>query len=329
MIDSYSNPFSGSNAKMLDDKAILNYWCDPFNYKLFTDISEKDIFRSPMNIVFMGGRNTGKTMFLRYWSFQVQLQIARLKKIEKNLNLIDHFKNLGGIGVYIRVDGPLLRSFSGYGFKEENWSAIFTHYFELILAQNYLEIINILKNNGELDEVEIEKNVVPQISKLLQIKGKMDLSNLILQIENLIVEVNEYRGKVPFYNTNFTPSVGFGSQSLSFGIPKILMNCINAFKSDFRIIILLDEYENYLEPQQRIINTLLRFTDSSLMFRIGMRLKGLRTYQMMTNDDFIKEGREYQKVVLEELSLKAKGYNEFLKEIARKRLDNVKVFKRK
>ena len=84
MNDSYRNPFSGVSAANLDDQSILNYWCSPFAYRLFSEIKETDIYEDPNNIVLMGGRNTGKTMFLRYWSFPVQLMLASQNKDSKN-----------------------------------------------------------------------------------------------------------------------------------------------------------------------------------------------------------------------------------------------------
>lgn len=327
MKDTYNNPFSGSNAVMLDDTSILNYWCDPFNYRLFTDITEKDIYSSPMNLVFMGGRNTGKTMFLRYWSFQVQFQLANQKKITSSSNLLNHFLELGGIGIYLRIDGPSLRSFTGYGISDEKWNAIFIQYFELLIARKYLEVIEVLINKGEINENLFISKSLPIIVKLFRLNEIKSLGEVVVHVEKLISEIDEYRGSVPFYNTEFKPQNGFGSRTLSFGIPKILESTIPEFNKKIKFVILLDEYENFSEIQQRIINTLLRFTDSEIMFRIGMRLKGFRTFKMISQDDFIKEGREYQKIVLEELLLKAKGYNEFLKEVAKKRLNNVNIFR--
>lgn len=43
MSDSYSNPFSGSNAKMLNDEDILNYWCNPLTIN-YSQIFLKKIY---------------------------------------------------------------------------------------------------------------------------------------------------------------------------------------------------------------------------------------------------------------------------------------------
>ena len=67
--DSFNNPFADYNANTMESSKILEYWCSPFTKSM--PISESDIYKG-MPLVFMGGRGTGKTMFLRYFSYQVQ-----------------------------------------------------------------------------------------------------------------------------------------------------------------------------------------------------------------------------------------------------------------
>jgi hypothetical protein len=60
-----------------------------------------------------------------------------------------------------------------------------------------------------------------------------------------------------------------------------------------------------------------------------MRLEGFKSFMMISKEDFIKEGREYRKVVLEEVLDKNKEYRGFLIEVARKRLDSIPALKEK
>src|SRR4051812_14486429 len=105
--DSSRNPFSGVNAAQMSIDSILEYWCNPFTYGVFSQISESDIFQDTNNIVLMGGRSTGKSMFLRYWSHPVQFQTAK----NDGTQLLDIIQKNNGIGFYFRIDGPILRSF--------------------------------------------------------------------------------------------------------------------------------------------------------------------------------------------------------------------------
>jgi hypothetical protein len=329
MKDLYSNPFSGVNAAQLDNDSILNYWCDPFGY--LSEITEEDIFNDTTNIVLMGGRSTGKSMFLRYWSYPVQMRIS--EKSETSLK--DLMQKNKGIGFYFRIDGAKLKSFQGHGLNDEHWTSVFTHYFELIVARQYMEFLDLFVSK-EIEEFPNIESVILKISKLLDFSiGECTLEKIINEFDIRIKEVEVYLGNVPFYKDEFKPKErGFLSQSLSFGIPELLLSHLSFFKN-LNIVILLDEYENFLEYQQKVINTLFRFTKFNIKFRIGMRLEGFRTFEMISEDDFIKEGREYRKVIFEEVVTKNADvhknidYQNFLFEISKKRLEAIPILKEK
>lgn len=325
--DLYRNPFSGVNAVQLTEEKILEYWCNPFRYDLFTEIKEEDIYGDEMNIVIMGGRSTGKSMFLRYWSFPVQLKIAEKEKT----SITQRIQNDKGIGLYFRIDGPKLKSFMGHNLSDEYWSALFVSYFELIVGRQYIEILKHLEAEDAFEKDLIDGTLIPKLCKLLDFKTVNTIEEILLELDQRIQEVEVYLGNVPFYKKPFNPDQrGYLSQSLSFGIAKCLIESIPFFKN-INFVILLDEYENFLEYQQKIVNTLLRFTQAQIKFRIGMRLEGFRTFSMISEDDFIKVGREYREVILEEiLNIKSgSSYTDFLLDVSKKRLESVPALSRK
>ena len=324
MKDSYRNPFEGINAGKLNDEDILEYWCSPFSYKLFPEIKESDIYTDSNNLVFMGGRSTGKTMVLRYWSYQVQLKKA-IKENVIDANLVRHFLDQGGAGFYLRIDGPVLRSFEGFNISDEIWASIFTHYFELVVGRSYIEFLAELLSLKALEAASVEA-FLSELAKFFDSSNCNTIDEVLQHIDNCIREVDEYRGHVPFYTNDFKPKKGFASQTLSFGIPQTIIKTITEFKEGLNFIILIDEYENFLILQQKMINTLLRSSNSYVNFRIGMRLEGFRTYEMISNDDFIKEGREYKKIIFDEVLQKDQNYRKFLIEVSRKRLEKIEIF---
>lgn len=323
MKDLYSNPFSGVNAVQLDTDLILEYWCNPFTYNLFSEIKEEDIYGDPNNIVLMGGRSTGKSMFLRYWSYQVQIKICE----RDGITLHELIQRNKGVGFYFRIDGAKLKSFQGYGFSQEYWTSVFTQYFELIVGRQYIEVLKYLENERSIPSNILKQALIPNLCKLLDFKGFDKLEKILDEFDIRIREVELYLGNVPFYKNEFRPKDrGFSSQALSFKIPELLISTLPSLKH-LNIILLLDEYENFLDYQQKVVNTLLRFTKPHIKFRIGMRLEGFRTFYMIADQDFIKEGREYRKVVFEEVVNKDSGYQEFLYDICKKRLEAIPLLK--
>lgn len=328
--DSYKNPFSEYNANVMEPKTILSYWCSPFNFMQFAGVNESDVYTDKMPIVFIGGRGTGKTMFLKYFSFPVQIEEAR-KIVNDNRSSLTHFIQKGGIGFYLRIDGPRLRSFTGAGVSDETWLSIFTHYFELVLGREYIAVLKRLTEDEILNKKSVSQDFIPKIDKLIGNASKKSRSfeDILAEIDNKLLEVDEFRANIRFSNISFQPQKAFTSESLSFSIPQIAKETIPEFKEGINFIVLIDEFENFLAPQQRIVNALLKFVEPGITFRIGMRSEGFRTFETISKDDFIKEGRDYRKIVFEEVLIKDKGYQQFLKDIARKRLEKVKLFMEK
>ncbi len=148
--DSFKNPFSEYNASVMDSTKILDYWCSPLTFSKSTPINEFDIYQDKMPIVFMGGRGTGKTMFLKYFSYPTQREKARRDNTDKDA-IIKQIEQTKGLGFYLKFDGPALRSFEGKGIDQETWDNIFIHYFELQVCKKYIDGIYDLCKRDQLD----------------------------------------------------------------------------------------------------------------------------------------------------------------------------------
>jgi len=318
--NTYKNPFSEYNANVMDNNMILEYWSNPFSFVEF-GLTEKEVFSDPNPIVFMGGRGTGKTMFLRYCSYDVQ------KKLLSRDHTDTTNKLLNGAGFYIRIDGPILRSFEGFGVSDEKWLVIFTHYFELYIARAYLAYFHSLEKDTKID-VKFTKKFFEDCSALLtgSITSLPDLSEMISFVDSKITEINLFRSQIPLKNIEFESEFIYNSQYLIFGIADVFKKNILEVPEDFKFVLMIDEYENFLELQQRLINTLLKFVKPGITFRLGMRLEGFRTYDTISTDDFIKEGRDYRNIIFEEYLIKSSGYSKYLRDIANKRLSKIECF---
>jgi len=325
--DSFNNPFSDYNANTMESSKILEYWCSPFSNSM--SISESDLYKG-MPLVFMGGRGTGKTMFLRYFSYQVQkFEVCQKNQENRSKNILKHLKERGGIGFYLRIDGPVLRSFDGKGLLPEKWDDIFSHYFELLVCKSYIEVIQDLVICDELDIKDVEMKFVPKVAVHLGISKEVvkTIDDVLATVENELDEVTNFRAKIAFADVEFKPLKAFASQDLSFGVAEIAREYIKEFKKDLNFVIFIDEYENFTERQQRFINTLLKFAKDGITFRIGMRLQGFHTFDTISENEFIKEGSDYNKIIFENFLNKTKEYKEFLKKIAEKRLESINEFK--
>lgn len=322
---SFKNPFSEYNANVMDSAKILEYWCSPLTALQKPIITEDQLYEDNNTIIFVGGRGSGKTMFLKYFSYHVQRDEAKNKFNHcVTKEILNHLKERGGIGVYLRFDGPALRSFTGKGVTNEIWDCVFTHFFELQVAKLYMDVIFDLIQLSALTKDDIG----PFAIKLCDVLGNNNkdeepsIEEAIKLVEERIAEVTEFRGRVAFCNVQFNPTKVFVSKSLSFGIPELARTLIMPF-NDMNFKIFIDEYENFLPQQQRIVNTLIKFVENGITFRIGMRLEGIHTTDTISENEFIMENRDYSKVVFENLL----NNKEFLIGVAKKRLESTQEFK--
>ena len=324
----YSNPFSQYNANLMTEDEILSYWCSPFFGLRASGVDEKQVFTDAQPIVFEGGRGTGKTMFLRYFSHEVQLHDLERRAEFRGDSLARAIEN-GGVGIYIRMDGALVRDFIGKGVDADVWEAVFGHYFDLYVCERYVDLVRAWCSDGAVKASEVATFVDSLCGQLGAPSDPRTLDHASAVVEARINEVRDFRAAVSFDDVSFTPSKAVAAGDLTFGIPKALSDAIPKLPRQFRFLVLLDEYENFSECQQRILNTLLKFPRENVTFRVGMRLEGFHTADTISPDEFIKVGRDYTAVVFEDILAKDAKYREFLRDVARRRLEAQPYFKQR
>jgi len=328
----YKNPFAEYNSNTMTSQQIAELFAEPF--ELF-NISTSDITGDKSSIVFVGGRGTGKTMLLRQFSYNVQKVLANKDAFLQKVKTDKY------IGIYFRVDTPLLRSLEmcTSNCTDNNESAsIFTHYFELAVFKEYLEVIKILLNDAGIDkENAAYKNAVTELAQLLYKQTSFkDIDELLKFVVDQINYIWAYQSQKAIDvndTSHFEPSCG---PILSGRLTNEFCKC-SLLKTlgieNTCILLLIDEFENFSKEIQKAINTAMRFTkDYGARLRIGMRPSGFKTYDTLNADDFVKEGRDYRKVEFGNplvYKMNSSVYPELLKKIAAKRLALVPEFKGK
>lgn len=181
----YKNPFSDFDSNVMTSKQIADFFTEP--YESFT-IPKSKIIEDKSPIIFVGGRGTGKTMLLRQFSYNVQ------RITNNNETYYDKIKRTNYIGVYFRVDKPLLQSlsvlgqYSPYNNFEEN---IFTHFFELTIFKEYLEIIKIIEDQLNIYENEITyQEIITELIDLLPLENNQSFRNIDELLEFIVNQIN-------------------------------------------------------------------------------------------------------------------------------------------
>lgn len=328
----YRNPFSEFDTNVMSSEQISELFTEP--YDSFT-IPESKIIMDKSPIIFVGGRGTGKTMLLRQFSYNVQ-KIVRSEK-----TYLEKVKETKYIGVYFRIDKPLLQSLSSLGgmYSSDNFEeAIFTHFFELTIFKEYLEIVKILEEDAstQCDNESINSSILSELLSIFPLPQEItcntidDLLNFVINEINYIWDFQSEKA-IDIYDTiQFTPKCKMilqGRLSDEFCQTKVLE--LLGIK-DVSILLLIDEFESFSEKQQMVINAAMRYNkEYGIRLRIGMRPYGFKTYDTVNSEDFVKEGRDYSKIEFGNPLVRKqnnKNYFELIKRVANKRLSSVPMF---
>lgn len=312
----WTNPFDLTKANALTDQQIHDYWVEESDILAISDPT------SPKPMFLLGGKGSGKTHLMRYFSYE--LQAIRYKS-----NLIAGIVKDGYLGVYFRCSGLNAIRFTGKKESEDRWNSIFRYFMELWFAQLTLEI-TLKMFSGVVEFHSKEEIICNDILNLFDedinkvdiadsqkcFKSLADLIELLSLLQKKInIEVNNY----PFEKT-LNLSVLVTQGKLIFGIPKVLTTHLNIIEN-IQFLYLVDEFENLTESQQKYINTLIRETQPPCSFRVGSRLYGIKTKSTFCDDEDNKEESEYKTIFIDSHFRKnEKQYIQFAKKLCAQRL---------
>jgi len=312
------NPFEAVNANYLTDIQIGQLWTPP--EVLFDERVCGANITGKMPVVLQGGRGSGKTMLLKHLSFEVQMR-AHENDVYNMLQSNDY------LGVYLRFSGTTLKALSGSSLDENQWTALFSHYYELVLGKQLLTIINTIIKS--LNIVEYESILCSKICEVIY----GNEGNVVTTIDELLALLNSLQFKVDEYLNNqiFDPGLKYDSanlmrgEQLTFSIPRIASECIPQLHTK-QFTFLIDEYENFLSYQQKAVNTFVKHCIPGVSFRLVMRPYGFKTRETLIDSEFLKERDDFRlinidKVLFTEDQKQKDKYKDFLIKVCNKRLE--------
>lgn len=306
-----NNPFQLTRAADLDDDQITKLWVDPEN-NLIRMLRPSS--RLPMLI--LGGRGSGKTHLLRYYSYPVQ------RRVHGCSNMLEQVSKTGYLGIHTRCMGLYFNRFSAKRLSEPQWQTLFSNYIELWFGQLILNTaIEFLTDTEQFESFD-QFATTSAIAELFDVPLNLDVwtlgafSEFLKSLQrDLDTEVNMASFRKPAY-PKFVVTPG----RLTFGIPKVLSSMIPSL-NNIQFTLFIDEYEHLYAEQQKNINTLIRERENPVSFKIGARLHGMKTYQTWGGGEELKEGSDYELLKLDaDLRKQDSKYAEFAAQLCLARI---------
>jgi hypothetical protein len=310
MASQHDNPFNITKAVDFSDQQIHDYWIDIPESGGFQQLVKPT---SPMPMFILGGKGSGKTHLMRYYSYPLQ-------KIRHGNGISAGLKDDGYVGIYLRCGGLNSGRFKEKRQAEEAWESVFAYYMDLWLSQLVVSTaIDAYAGSAELasQEAKISQEILglfnswdhatptsleAVLEKLRSLQKQIDVAvnNCAISGE-LPVKICATRGE------------------LVFGIPRILVESFSALRGCL-FVYLIDEFENLSESEQKYVNTLIREKEMPCSFKVGGRMYGIRTYRTYSADEENKEGSEFETIRLDAVLRDSMKYDLFAKRLIVRRL---------
>lgn len=321
--DEYENPFKSTNADTMSYQQIVDSWSEPFFMRRKV-IGEDFYLRTPMSMIITGARGTGKTMMFKYYSFQAQALLAK----KNGIKILDHFRESKSVSMYLKFDPYILQSFP----ENETGRSLFTHFFELVVCESYVELVELLHEKTEISE-KTYQCMKEEILTLLgtDIKDK----KMSRVVESKIDEVYDYINNIKMEEREFHTEKIYQFKKLSYKIKELLCNEVEALQ-DAIFLWVIDEGENFLESEQKTLNSFIKTLNArmnrEIFLRLGTRRPQLATYETIAKEEFLTIGRDYETKDINYYTIDSDSreeYKNWLTEIAKKRLELNAIFKQK
>lgn len=293
MIEQY-NPFKENRTEQMKDL-----------WKYYVPFSGLDSAGKP--IVVEGGRGSGKTMFFQCNSWR-QVTSQFIKCEESVVKLLD---SKDFIGIYYRVDTTFVSSMKGR--EENNWGAIFETYFSICILKEFLDMIATLRRGMSLDEILLI-NFIKDFSKRIYPNSGVDSIHDFQRESNTYLDIIEDK----INGVNYSQSNELRYVNAHRFITDLCSETQKLLQRDNLLFkVFIDEYETLQDYQQKIINTLIKHSALPVIFNIGMRPKGMKTSQTISETETIEAPHDY---ALVPLGVDSANYEKIVKHICQKRI---------
>ena len=282
-------------------------WIKEEIFALFTEPSYFPQLTTSHPCFLVGGRGTGKTTALRCLSYQGQSQL-------KGESARDEVA-WSYFGLYHRINTNRVRAFVGPELPETAWTRVFGHYINLEFCE-LLSTFLAWYASTYPSSPEIGVNGLQRVATSLHLTActtldefRHELSLSKLQFEAGINNVAD-RSRMPELSLQGAPIDAFLEE-----IRRLPQFSGKAF------FFLIDEYENLVSYQQRVLNTLIKHCGEHYSFKVGIRELGFRERSTLNQMEQLTHPADYKRIdITRELE---ERFHEFAAQVCARRLTQV------
>lgn len=273
-------------------------------FRLFQTPGYFPELEEPRPTVLVGGRGTGKTTVLKCLSYEGRYQLEG-----KSAEAV---RTSNYVGLYWCIDSNRVTAFSGPELTPEGWQRLFGHYANLEIVSQICEyVLWYTQKTG--DSITFEPRRLNRVTKSLNLSPIANIGDLAESVNDALVDLEATINAIGDHPPDTISLQGAPIQYLIESLVSVPVLADKVF------YILIDEYENLSDDQQRVINTLLKHGRDQYAFKIGVKESGWRTRATLTGEALVHPA-DYDLIDLSNKMVDG-AYESFARQVCNARLE--------
>lgn len=270
---SVSEPFGMYRAEYLKEAV----------YELFAMPSYFPELETHRPCVLQGGRGTGKTTVLKCLSYDGKFHLEQKKGNPSPVANWNYF------GFYYKVNTNRVPAFFGPELTDLQWAKVFAHYVNVLLCNEVLKFAEWFCEL-ESDATQLDSDVCREISASLHVEESSSQADLAIEVRK---GLRRFENVLNNLSPDELPKLSVQGQPIDDLCAAMLALPQFENKSFFFII---DEYENLLDYQQVVLNTLIKHCGDYYTFKVGVRELGWRKRSTLNANEQLISPADYERI---------------------------------
>ena len=279
-------------------------WLGPRLFELFSAPNYFPQMTTSRPCVLVGGRGTGKTTVLRGLSYQGRFELE--KRDAQSVRYWPYY------GFYSRVDTNKVRAFKGPELTESQWLRNFGHYVNLLMCVQVLRFLSWFQEITQIP-ADLHEDELGSVATAFSLPSPSNNEHLLRLLEHSLIEFEAHIN-------NVADSTG-PRLSLQGAPVTLLLESVRRLEvfADKLFFFLIDEYENFEDYQQRLMNTLIKHSGELYSFKVCVRELGWRVRNTLAENEFLVSPADYIRIDVTEV-MQDSQFEEFSHRVCQDRL---------
>ena len=288
-------------------------WLREQVFDLFTEPAYFPELKMARPCILVGGRGTGKTTVLRCLSYEGQFALSG-----RDPSLISSWPYYG---VYYRVNTNRVTAFKGLELPSDLWTRVFAHYFNFLMCHLVLRFLGWFEGlcPGKCD---LSEQACMDVSLSLNLSPSRTLEELTRSVDAGRVDLEARINNIGDDKDRIRLSL----QGAPIDTLLDAVTSLPAFKGK-SFFFLIDEYENFEDYQQQVVNTLIKHSGQSYTFKVGVRELGWRQRTTLNSNEQLVTPADYVRIGIAD-ELKDEKFSSFALQVCNSRISKVDLGKK-